>query len=48
MSNFTKKKTMKERNLIPDFLKGMAIFFMILVHIVELFATTEVYNSIFG
>lgn len=39
---------MKERNLIPDFLKGMAIFFMILVHIVELFATTEVYNSIFG
>ena len=36
------------REPIPDFLKGVAIFFMMQIHITELFAKTQVYYSIPG
>ncbi len=38
----------KNRLGVPDFLKGLAVLFMVQVHITELFATQEIYNSIYG
>ena len=38
----------KERLIIPDLLKGFAVIFMIQVHILELFSTQDIYESIFG
>ncbi|PJB59375.1 MAG: hypothetical protein CO098_03725, partial [Bacteroidetes bacterium CG_4_9_14_3_um_filter_41_19] len=32
----------------PDLLKGMAVILMIQVHLIELFATQEIYDSFFG
>jgi uncharacterized membrane protein len=39
---------MLQRNQIADLLKGLAVLFMIQVHVLELFATEEIYNNIFG
>lgn len=33
---------------LPDILKGIAVLFMIQVHITELFATPQIYNSLYG
>lgn len=38
----------KKREYLPDFIKGVAVLLMIQVHIVELFATQEIYNGIIG
>ncbi|MBE0638869.1 MAG: DUF1624 domain-containing protein [Bacteroidales bacterium] len=38
----------KQRILLPDILKGVAVIFMIQVHIMKLFATTEVLESFAG
>jgi uncharacterized membrane protein len=40
--------TTKQRNSTADLLKGLAVVFMILVHLVELFAKPEVYTSLLG
>jgi hypothetical protein len=36
------------RLTFPDFLKGIAVLCMIQVHLMELFATYDIYNSFFG
>ncbi|MHC1776261.1 MAG: heparan-alpha-glucosaminide N-acetyltransferase domain-containing protein [Lentimicrobium sp.] len=36
------------RQLLPDVLKGVAVLLMIQVHLVELFAQPEIYNSTWG
>ena len=41
-------KLIESRNKIVDLLKGIAVLFMIQVHLVELFANPEVYNSKLG
>lgn len=38
----------KKRNQTADLLKGLAVIFMIQVHIIEQFATPEIFNSILG
>jgi uncharacterized membrane protein len=38
----------KTRNPVPDLLKGIAVIFMIQVHIMELFALDEIFNSTIG
>lgn len=38
----------KKRNPTADLLKGLAVIFMIQVHIMELFAKQEIYDSIIG
>ncbi|MDP2423678.1 MAG: heparan-alpha-glucosaminide N-acetyltransferase domain-containing protein [Bacteroidales bacterium] len=37
-----------QRSQYPDILKGVAVILMIQVHIMELFATEEVFNSVLG
>lgn len=39
---------MPTRNHIADLLKGIAVILMVQVHIIELFATTKIYESTFG
>lgn len=39
---------MIQRNRTADFLKGFAVIFMIQVHLMELFAQQEIYNSFWG
>lgn len=38
----------KQRNTTADLLKGLAVVFMIQVHLVELFAKPEIYTSLIG
>ena len=45
-TNPTLAKT--ERDPLPDLLKGIAVLMMIQVHLTELFASQEVYDSLFG
>lgn len=41
-------KSNKKRNQTADLLKGLAVIFMIQVHITEQFASPEIYNNIIG
>lgn len=47
MENIVEPREIK-RSELPDILKGLAVIFMIAVHIIELFANTEIYHSGFG
>lgn len=38
----------KKREALPDFIKGVAVLLMIQVHIVELFASQSIYDSLAG
>ncbi len=38
----------KPRNILPDTLKGLAVVFMIMIHIVEVIANKSVYESFIG
>ena len=42
------KNPKKIRDSLPDLLKGLAVIFMVQVHIMELFATTSIFNSSLG
>jgi uncharacterized membrane protein len=44
----TELKTYKNRNFTADLLKGLAVIFMVQVHIMEQFAKPDVYNGIAG
>jgi len=41
-------KTTADRLLLPDVLKGVAVLLMIQVHLMELFARQDIYNSLAG
>ncbi|MBU2649951.1 MAG: DUF1624 domain-containing protein [Bacteroidetes bacterium] len=36
------------RKALPDFMKGLAVIFMVMVHVLELFTTTEFQGTTFG
>lgn len=42
------KNPKKIRDSLPDLLKGLAVLFMVQVHLMELFATTTIFNSSIG
>ena len=38
----------KNRLELPDIVRGLAVVFMVQVHLTELFVTQDIYNSAFG